>query len=126
MEPPAMVQAAPPAPVLATSAASPTEVVTSSAPVVVVKPVTVTQSIPFKTTRIDDSSLPQGTTKVRTQGVNGSKTLTYEVTFTDGAETSRKLVREVVTKQPVTKVILVGTKKPSCDLDHDNDGVGCD
>jgi hypothetical protein len=118
-EPPAKVQAAQPAPVVATTAASPTEVGTSSAaPVVEVKTVNVTQSIPFKTTRINDSSLPQGTTRVRTQGVNGSKTLTYEVTFTDGVETSRKLIREVVTKQPVTKVIRVGTKEPSCDPNY--------
>ncbi len=118
-DPPVTVVTA--APAASTPSASPTQgLVTPSpaAPVVLVKTVTETKSIPFTTRRINDSSLPQGTTKVRTQGVNGSKTLTYEVTFTDGVQTSKKLIREVATKQPVTKVILVGTKKPSCDPNY--------
>jgi hypothetical protein len=32
------------------------------------------------------------------------------VTVTDGEETGRKLVRDVVTTKPVTKVVAVGTK----------------
>jgi resuscitation-promoting factor RpfB len=68
------------------------------------------QSIPFGTKRVTDSSLPKGTTKVRTRGVDGVKTLTYEVIFTNGVQTSKKLVRQEVTKQPVTQIIAVGTK----------------
>ena len=44
--------------------------------------------------------------------------MTYDVTFTYGVQTSKNFVREVVTKQPVTKVALVGTKKPSCEPNY--------
>ena len=40
------------------------------------------------------------------------------LTLTDRVETSKKLIREVITKQPVTKVVLVETKKPSCDPNY--------
>lgn len=47
---------------------------------------------------------------MKTAGRDGVKTLTYEVTYTNGVQTGKKLVREVVTRNPVTQVILVGTK----------------
>ncbi|MBV1849204.1 G5 domain-containing protein [Catellatospora tritici] len=77
------------------------------------KLVTVTQSIPYPVKKVNDSSLAKGTTRVKTAGVNGVKTLTYEVTLVDGVESGRSLVKEAVTKAPVTKVILVGTKQTS-------------
>jgi resuscitation-promoting factor RpfB len=51
------------------------------------------------------------------------KTLTYEVTLTDGVETDRELLRSEITKKPVTQVIVVGTKEepqqePSCDPNY--------
>jgi hypothetical protein len=93
-------------------------------PATEVKTVTVTQKIPFKRTTVNDSSLPEGTRKVRTKGVAGVKTLTYEVTYTGGQETGRKLLRQAVTKQPVTEVTAVGTKKAptrQCDPNY----TGC-
>jgi len=88
-------------------------------PAVEVKTVTVTEKIPFKRTTVKDSSLAEGTRKVRTKGVAGVKTLTYEVTYTDGQETGRKLLRQAVTKQPVTEVTAVGTKQTrQCDPNY--------
>jgi hypothetical protein len=87
-------------------------------PVVEVRTVNETQPIALKTTTIKDPSLPIGTTMVRTQGVPGTMTLTYEVTFTDGVETSKTLLRQVVTKAPTIKVVVIGTKKPSCDPNY--------
>jgi resuscitation-promoting factor RpfB len=102
--------------------ATPTEIRVTASPsasrVVEVRTVIEAQSIPFKTTMINDSTLAQGATKVRTQGVPGVLTLTYEVTLNDGVQTSKRLLRKVVTRAPVTKVILVGTKKPSCDPNY--------
>ncbi|WP_144121727.1 G5 domain-containing protein [Catellatospora sichuanensis] len=79
---------------------------------------TETKTIAHGVKRVNDSTLTKGKTRVKTQGVNGTKKFTYEVTATDGLETSRVLVREEITKQPVTEVILVGTKKPSCDPNY--------
>lgn len=81
--------------------------------------VTKTRKIPYKTRRVTDSTLAKGTTKVKRHGSAGLKTLTYEVTYTDGEETARKLLREAVTKDPVTRVIAVGTKQArQCDPNY--------
>jgi resuscitation-promoting factor RpfB len=73
--------------------------------------VTEVQELPFATRRVNDAALPKGTEKVRTAGVPGEKTLTYEVTVTGGVESERLLVSETITKQPVTQVVAVGTKQ---------------
>ncbi|WP_216853566.1 G5 domain-containing protein [Phytoactinopolyspora halotolerans] len=70
---------------------------------------TETEAIPFKTVETDDPDMPKGESAVVTEGVEGEKTLTYEVTATDGEETSRELVDEEITTQPVDEVIAVGT-----------------
>jgi hypothetical protein len=87
-------------------------------PVVETKQVTETQEIPFSTRTVNDSSLAKGTQKVRTKGVRGAKTVTYEVTYTNGVETGRTLKSEEVTKQPVTQVVAVGTKTSKCDPNY--------
>jgi resuscitation-promoting factor RpfB len=87
--------------------------------VIETKRVTETQTIPYATRTVNDPNLAKGTTKVRTVGVAGTKTLTYEVTYTNGVETSRKPVGEVVTKAPVTEVVAVGSKETQqCDPNY--------
>ncbi len=78
---------------------------------------------PVREEDLQDSSLAKGTRELRTKGVAGVKTLTYQVTLTNGVETSRKLLRAEITKQPVTGVIAIGTKaalqaEPSCDPNY--------
>ncbi len=95
-------------------AASPTESSPSPSappsPQVRTTTVTATAKIAYPTRTVKDATLTQGTKKVRTRGVNGVRTLTYQVTVTDGVQTDRKLIRSVVSRQPVTQVIAVGTK----------------
>jgi hypothetical protein len=56
---------------------------------------------------------------VRTNGVPGLRTRTFEVTVAAGVETGRKLVSEVVTRAPVAKVTAVGTREESrCDANY--------
>jgi hypothetical protein len=74
--------------------------------------VTETDTFPFDRVRRDDPSLDAGTEAVTTEGVDGVKTLTYEVVFTDGVETSRTLVGEEITSAPVDEVTSVGTREP--------------
>jgi hypothetical protein len=88
-------------------------------PTVETKLVTQTVRIPYTTKRVNDSSLPKGTQKVRTRGVDGTKTVTYQVTFTNGQQTSKTIVSQEVTKQPVAQVVAVGTKTVSkCDPNY--------
>jgi hypothetical protein len=80
---------------------------------------TETQRIAFDRRTVRDHSLAKGTRTVRTRGVPGIRTLTYELTLVDGVQTARRLVRSVVTKDPVTEVIAIGTKPaPRCDPNY--------
>jgi hypothetical protein len=105
----------------ATASAGSAASASSSAPQpkVVTTTVTETEVIPFTSRTVEDSTLASGTRKVRTSGVNGVKTRTYQVTLTDGVQTGKQLLREEVTRQPVTEVILVGTKAAAkCDPNY--------
>lgn len=80
--------------------------------VVEVKPETETEAVPFGREERRTDKLNKGETKVVQQGVEGVKTITYEVTYTNGQETSRKKVSEGITQQPVNEVTEIGTKEP--------------
>lgn len=69
---------------------------------------TTTEVIPFAEQTYGDAKLAKGRTKVTQEGVNGEKVLHYEVTYTNGTETSRVLVREEVTTEPIPKRTAVG------------------
>ena len=74
-----------------------------------IKTITETQPVPFQSTTQNDSSMASGTTKITTPGVNGVETITYKVTYVNGAETSREKVSDVITTQPISQVTSVGT-----------------
>lgn len=84
-------------------------------PKVETKTTTQTEVVSFTSSTVDDSSLLQGNTQVRTQGANGERTITYEVTYTDGVETARKEVANQITTKPIDEVIARGTKAPQPD-----------
>jgi hypothetical protein len=91
----------------------------SASPVVEKRTETKTRKIAFKTRKVNDSTLAAGRTRVKRRGVAGVKTLTYEVTYTNGAETSHKLISEKVTRAPVSRIIAVGTKRArNCDPNY--------
>ncbi len=69
-----------------------------------------TVSIDFETKKVETKDLYVGETKVQQKGEKGEKKLTYSVTYTNGKETDRKLVSEEIVKEPVEKIVLVGTK----------------
>ncbi len=77
-------------------------------PEITTKTVTETQPIPFSVSTENSNTLEKGQTRIATNGVDGVKTLTYNVTYTDGIQTSKELVSEEVTTAPVTQVALVG------------------
>jgi hypothetical protein len=108
-----------PTPSRAMTPSSAVRTTTKAPPTAEKRTITKSRAIPFETRRVNDPSLTQGTTKVRTRGVEGVKTITYEVTFTNGIQTGEKPIREVVTSEPVTQVIAVGTKQAQqCDPNY--------
>lgn len=78
-------------------------------PVITTQEETVTQEIAFTTEEVNDDTLNQGERVVTQQGVNGSTTTVYTVTYTDGVETNR-VVKSVTTVDPVKEVVHVGTR----------------
>ncbi len=72
---------------------------------------TETKEIPFETVYQKSSAYYEGMSVTKTAGKNGERTLTYDIVYTDGAESSRSLVSDTETKAAKSKVVLVGTKK---------------
>lgn len=70
---------------------------------------TATEAIPFTEQTYTDNKLAKGQSKVKQAGVNGEKTLVYEVTYTNGVETGRILIREEIIKEAVPKRIAIGS-----------------
>jgi resuscitation-promoting factor RpfB len=97
----------------------PADEVPSSPAKIIKKTVTEIKSIDYVTRTVKDSSLPKGKTKIRTNGKAGARTLTYQVTVTNGEQTAKKLLTSVVTRKPVTKVVAIGTKSAGgCDPNY--------
>ena len=71
-----------------------------------------TQKIAFAKEQQQDASLAIGTSTLKQTGKDGQKTLYYEVTYTDGKETSRTLKSEIVDMQPTHEITLLGTYTP--------------
>lgn len=84
----------------------------ASEPVITTKTTTSSESISFDTIEEKDSSLEKGKTKVIQEGQKGVRTITYKETYSNGKLASKKEISSEVTKQPVDKIINVGTKEP--------------
>lgn len=69
-----------------------------------------TEEIAFQTIEQEDATLAKGQTKVVQEGVVGERTIYTEVTIVNG-EKSSKVIENIITKEPVDKVIAVGTKE---------------
>ena len=69
-----------------------------------------TEVVPFETIEQPDATLPKGKTKVVQEGVNGEQIVFSEVTTANGKQSS-KVIKTSITKQPINKVIAIGTKE---------------
>jgi len=67
------------------------------------------ESVAFESTEQQDTTLPKGQTRVATEGVEGERTITSEVTYLQGKEVSRKEIKSEITRSPITKVTQIGT-----------------
>ena len=72
--------------------------------------------------RVNDSTLSKGSNRVRSRGIRGVEILTYKITFRNGIQVHKELIRTVIVRAPalsVTRVIAVGTKKTQlCDPNY--------
>jgi murein DD-endopeptidase MepM/ murein hydrolase activator NlpD len=66
--------------------------------------------IPYDTVKKDNPNAYKGNNSVKTKGKNGTTQVVARVIRVNGVETTREILKETVTKEPVTEVILVGSK----------------
>ncbi len=77
-----------------------------------VQTVNVEEIIPYKVRQVQDFDHPVGYRQVQTPGVNGKRTVTYELNMLRGRELSRKEIQSVVWTQPTEQVEVVGAGLP--------------
>jgi uncharacterized protein YabE (DUF348 family) len=68
------------------------------------------QDVAFEIEKIQDADQPVGYRTVKTPGVLGKKTVTYEIEMKNGQQISRNEIQSVVTQQSAKQVEVIGTK----------------
>jgi uncharacterized protein YabE (DUF348 family) len=68
-----------------------------------------TESIPMPIQTIDDPTLAYGTNAIRQQGSTGQQVTTYQDNLLNGVVIGRTGIQTVVTQQPVTEIVVIGT-----------------
>lgn len=70
-----------------------------------------TEKISYKTVEKDSDDIMTGESQVSQKGVDGEKEVTKRCKYIDGKYDSTKVIDEKVTKKPVDKIVLNGTKR---------------
>ena len=71
---------------------------------------TVTERIPFATRREYDANLEAGKQRVKQEGEYGEKRISYALRRQDGRIVEQQKVEERVTREPVDRILVIGTK----------------
>ena len=79
----------------------------------VVKTEVVNQAIAFETVKNENAKLYKGTTRVKRNGSEGTAQVTQLVTYVDGVRVNTEEINRVTIKNPVSKIVEVGTKSSS-------------
>jgi murein DD-endopeptidase MepM/ murein hydrolase activator NlpD len=77
----------------------------------VIKTISYEGTIPYSTETKKDDSKYSDYVKVLQEGVDGKQNCVDRVHYINGIEVAREAVTRTVTKQPVNKIVLTGTKK---------------
>jgi uncharacterized protein YabE (DUF348 family) len=67
----------------------------------------------FPTVEHDDASMTQGETSVVRDGRTGLRDVTYRIVYRNGQVAVRKVLHQTVLRQPVARIVDVGTKEPA-------------
>lgn len=78
--------------------------------VVVEEATKIKEEIPFQTETKEDANMWRGDTKVKQAGQAGERVVSYTITRENGRTIQRQIVSENVTKEPVNRIVLRGTK----------------
>ncbi len=67
------------------------------------------EDIDFDIETEKDSKLGWRETKIKQKGEVGIQKITYEITYKNGEEVSRKILKKEIVKDPVTEIVIQGT-----------------
>jgi murein DD-endopeptidase MepM/ murein hydrolase activator NlpD len=68
------------------------------------------EAIAFANETVNDESMPKGETTVKQEGKNGERSVTYRISTENGATISSTVTNEVVLTEPVSHIVVKGTK----------------
>jgi murein DD-endopeptidase MepM/ murein hydrolase activator NlpD len=78
---------------------------------VVKKEVNKIEKIAYDKEVVEDSSMNKGDTKVKQEGEDGEKSVTFVSTEVNGSQTEKKVTEEKELKKPVKYIVIKGTKE---------------
>ena len=78
---------------------------------------TYTVSVPYETTYCADPSLTLVTQTVISEGENGEMLCTADITYRNGIQVNRNVVKQILSKQATPRIISVGTADPLSSID---------
>jgi murein DD-endopeptidase MepM/ murein hydrolase activator NlpD len=78
--------------------------------VIVDKEVNKQEEISYKNKVEKDSSLLKGKTKVKQEGKNGSRSVTYKISEQNGVTVKKDEVNETILQEPIDHIVIKGTK----------------
>lgn len=70
-----------------------------------------TETVPFETESVNDSSIFVGDQLTSRTGKNGEAAIVANVSYINGIEVSRDVLSTTITTEPVTQIMLVGTQE---------------
>lgn len=73
------------------------------------KIITQDEDIAYETQTVQNDNMIRGQTLVVQEGQNGKREKTVKITYEDGKEVSRQVLKDVVIQNPITKIVQVGT-----------------
>ena len=76
-----------------------------------------TKAIPYGTTYYEDDNLPLGTQIVVSAGRNGETVCTAEVTYRNGIQISRNVIKQILNRQATPRIVAIGTGDPVANID---------
>jgi hypothetical protein len=80
--------------------------------IMVTRSVPVEEEVYFQTVRRDDNSLYKGQSSIIQNGENGVNRVLYRISYENNVEINRTPIKTTVISEPVTKIVLDGTKPP--------------
>lgn len=96
-----------------------------------VQTIAIDEPIAFSVEQIYDADRPLGFREIQTTGVEGIRSVTYEIEIKDGQEVRRNKIAEITTKEPTKQTIVIGiqnmgqglTKSKGAQIFTDSNGI---